>query len=80
MYLADTLLRAYLSLTPTDTLRSETKKKVESFHAVYYLAISEQQLNEIKQEAAKDPNLQIFKNMILRGWPEKKQLSTKGSL
>ena len=67
MYLADTLSRAYLSLSPTDTLRSGTEKKVENIHAVDYLAISEQQLSEIKQEAAKDSTLQIFKNMILRG-------------
>ena len=70
MYLADTLSRAYLSLSPTDTLRSETEKEVESIHAVDYLAISEQQLSEIKQETAKDPTLQTLKNVILRGWPE----------
>ena len=70
MYLADTLSRAYLSLSPTDTLRSETEKEVESIHAVYYLAISEQQLSEIKQETAKDPTLQTLKNVILGGWPE----------
>ena len=58
MYLADTLSRAYLSLSPTDTQRSETEKEVESIHAVDYLAISEQQLSEIKQETAKDPTLQ----------------------
>ena len=52
MYLADTLSRAYLSLSPTDTQRSETEKEVESIHAVDYLAISEQQLSEIKQETA----------------------------
>ena len=67
MYLTHTLTRAYLSLSPKDTLRSETEKKVESIHAVDYLAISEQQHSEIKQEAAKDPTLQIFKNIILRG-------------
>ena len=70
MYLADTLSRAYLSLSPTDTLRSETEKEVESILAVDYLAISEQQLSEIKQETAKDPTLQTLKNVILRGWPE----------
>ena len=70
MYLADTLSRAYLSLSPTDTQRSETQKEVESIHAVDYLAISEQQLNEINQETAKDPTLQTLKNVILRGWPE----------
>ena len=70
MYLADTLSRAYLSLSPTDTQRSETEKEVESIHAVDYLAISEKHLSEIKQETAKDPTLQTLKNVILRGWPE----------
>ena len=56
---------------PTDTLRSETEKEVESIHAVDYLAISEQQLSEIKQDTAKDPTLQTLKKVILRGWPEK---------
>ena len=42
MYLADTLSRAYLSLSPTNTPRSETEKEVQSIHAVDYLAISEQ--------------------------------------
>ena len=31
MYLADTLSRAYLSLSPTDTQRLETEKEVEVF-------------------------------------------------
>ena len=70
MYLADTLSRAYLRLSSTDTQRSETQKEVESIHAVDYLAISEQQLNEINQETAKDPTLQTLKNVILRRWPE----------
>ena len=57
MYLADTLSRTYLSQSPADTQRSETEKEVESIHEVDYLAISEQQLSEIKQETAKDPML-----------------------
>ena len=70
MYFADTLSKAYVSLSPTDKLRSETDKEVESIHAVDYLAISEQQLSEIKQETTKDPTLRTHKNVILRGWPE----------
>ena len=67
MYLADTLSRTYLSQSPTDTQRSETENEVESIHEVDYLAISEQQLSEIKQETAKDPTLQNLKNVILKG-------------
>ena len=70
MYLTDALTRAYQSQSPTDTQRSETERDVESIHTVHYLAISEQQLNETKQETAKDPNLQNLKKVILGGWPE----------
>ena len=61
MYFAETLSRVSLSVSPTDTQRSDTEKEVESIHAVDYLAISEQQLSEIKQEKAKDPTLQTLK-------------------
>ena len=77
MHLTDTLARAYQSLSPTDTQTSETKRDVESIHTVDYLAILEQQLNEIKQETAKHPNLQDL-NPRRGAW--KQQLSTKGSL
>ena len=67
MYRVDTLSRAYQSLSPTDTQRSETERDVESIHAVEdNLAISEQQLSEINQETAKDPTLQTLKKVILR--------------
>ena len=66
MYLVNTLSRAYQSLSPPDTQRSETEREVESIHAVEdYLAISEQQLSEINQETAKDPTLQTLKKVIL---------------
>ena len=70
MYLADTLSRAYQSPGPDDSQRSEIEKEEESIHAVDYLAIPEHQLSEIKQETAKDPALQILKQVILKGWPE----------
>ena len=66
MYVVNTLSRAYQSLSPTDTQRSETEREVESIHAVEdYLAISKQQLSEINQETAKDPTLQTLKKVIL---------------
>ena len=66
MYLVDNLSRAYQSLSPTDTQRSETERDIESIHAVEdNLAISEQQLSEINQETAKDPTLQTLKKVIL---------------
>ena len=72
MYLADTLSRAYQSPNEEEPERSETGKEVESIHAVEYLAISEVQLNEIKQETARDSTLQTLKHMILKGWPDSK--------
>jgi len=72
MYLADTLSRAYQSPNEEEPERSETEKEVESIHAVEYLAISEVQLNEIKQETARDSTLQTLKHMILKGWPDSK--------
>ncbi|XP_022793604.1 uncharacterized protein K02A2.6-like [Stylophora pistillata] len=68
MYFADTLSRAYL----TTTDRSPTEKEVERIHAVDFLAISEPQLPEIQQETATDPVLQSLTQVILKGWPEKK--------
>ena len=68
MYLADTLSRAYLPTTD----HSSTEKEVERIHAVDFLAISEPQLVEIQQETAADPVLQSLTQVILKGWPEKK--------
>lgn len=68
MYLADTLSQAYLSTTN----RSPTEKEVERIHAVDFLAISEPQLAEIQQETAANPVLQSLTQVILKGWPEKK--------
>ena len=80
MYLADTLSRVYQSLNPTDEQISETEREVESSHDIDYLAISVHQLNEIKQETAKDPNLQILKMVIIRGFPEKSSSVPKDCL
>ena len=67
MYLVGTLSRAYQSLSPTDTQRSEKERDGEGIHSFVEdnLAISEQQLSEINQETAKDPTLQTLKKVIL---------------
>ena len=77
MYLVDTISRAYLSQSLTDT---PTKNEVDGIHAVDYLAISEKQLSEIKQKTAKDPTLQTLQKRDLKRMAWKQQLSTKGSL
>ena len=68
MYPADTLSRAYLPTTD----RSHTEKDVERIHAVDFLGISEPRLVKIQQETAADPVLQSLTQVILKGWPEKK--------
>jgi len=55
MHLADTLSQAYQGPNVGEPERSETDKEVESIHAMQYLAISEVQLNKIKQETVKRP-------------------------
>ena len=70
MYIADTLSRVYLTRNPKDSQKFDTEREEESIHAIDYQAISEQQLSEIKLETAKDPTLQILKQVILRGWPK----------
>ena len=68
MYPADTLSRAYLPTTD----RFHTEKDVERIHAVDFLGISEPRLVKIQQETAADPVLQSLTQVILKGWPEKK--------
>ena len=65
LYLADTLSRAYQSPNMKKPEKSETEKEVESIHAIEYLAISEVQLNKIKQETARDATRQTLKQMNL---------------
>ena len=59
-----------ISRKPLASAPKRLEREVESIHAVDYLAMSEQQLSEIKQERAKDLTLQTLRNVILRGWPE----------
>ena len=47
------------------------RKKLRA-SAIEYLAISEPQLNEIKEETANDSTFQILKHVILKGWPDNK--------
>ena len=68
MYLSDTLSRAYLPTTDC----SPTEKEVEQIHAVNFLTILEPQLAEIQQETAAELVLQSLTQVILKGWPEKK--------
>lgn len=66
MYLADTLSRAYL---PQEHYPGRADQEVERVHSVNFLSISEPQIQEIREETAKDPVLQTLKATILNGWP-----------
>ena len=63
-------------LCPALTCQQQTapslKKEVEQIHAVDFLAILEPQLAEIQQETAAEPVLRSLTQVIVKGWPEKK--------
>jgi len=61
VYLADTLSRAHLP--------GKADQEVERIHSVNFLSVSEPQIQEIREETAKDPVLQSLKAVILNGWP-----------
>ena len=68
MYLADTLSRAYID----GCHQSEVEEDVESIHAVHFLSVSESQLEEIRQETAKDPTNHASpqESFTTEGWPD----------
>ena len=69
--LADTLSRAYLPTS--ERQKSATEEEVETIHMSNYLPISEPQLKEIQRETKCDSTLQALKEIILNGWPERKE-------
>ena len=66
LYLADTLSRANID----GCHQSEVEDDVESIHTVHFLPVSESQLEEIRQETAKDPTIRALKKIIQEGWPD----------
>ena len=70
LYLADTLSRAYL---PQEHLPGKADQEVEIIHSVNFLSVSEPQIQEIREETAKDPVLQSLKAVILNGWPNQRE-------
>ena len=64
MYLAATLSRAYL---PQEHYPGKADQEVERVHSMNFLSISEPQIQEIRNETAKDPVLQTLKAPILNG-------------
>lgn len=70
MYLADTLSRAYLL---QEHYPGKAHQEVERVHSANFLSISEPQIQEIREETAKDPVLQTLKATILNGWPSQRK-------
>ncbi|CAG2226647.1 unnamed protein product [Mytilus edulis] len=66
MYLADTLSRAYLKDTHTESESEE----IEAINMIKDLAISEERLKEIQQHTETDTQLQKLKHVIQSGWPD----------
>ena len=66
MYLADTLSRANL---PQEHYPGKADQEVERVRSVNFLSKSQPQIQEIREESAKDVVLQTLKATILNGWP-----------
>lgn len=64
MHIADSLSRAYLPSTEHPTVADFEQVNMASF-----LPISDQRLQEIRDETGRDETLQILKSVILQGWP-----------
>jgi transposase InsO family protein len=85
MYVADTLSRAFLK-THTDKTnqdhiftitRSYIEQELENINVVQGLPISNERLNQIKEETARDPNMQELMSVVKDGWPDSRsELST----
>ena len=79
MFLADTLSRAYLENEPVrQTQDSDVRSIRERLFAVEleqikhgeHLSVSPTRLEKLREETAKDEELQILSNVIHEGWPE----------
>jgi len=62
MHLADTLSRAYM---PQEHHPGKADQEVGRIHSTNFLSVSEPQIQDIREETAKDPILQCLKAVIL---------------
>ena len=77
MIIADTLSRAYL--TDKDINNDQMNDEIEGFvHAVVNrIPVSEEGLEQIRKETARDETMQLLTSTIRTGWPEtRKQVSS----
>ena len=70
MYLADTLSRAYLP--QIDSTVVEDDHDTASVNMLQSLRVAEPRLDEIRIHTKKDESMQQLKEVILKGWPERK--------
>ena len=66
MFIADTLSRAYL---PIDKEQDATEFEV--IHAVQYLPMRDDVIQDIRDSTEQDSTLQVVKSVIQQGWPHK---------
>ena len=71
LYIADTLSRAPEGQNET---AANSKDEFEVL-IIENMPVSEEKLEQFKQETRKDPTLQKLKNTVLNGWPESKSQS-----
>ncbi|XP_048747335.2 uncharacterized protein K02A2.6-like [Ostrea edulis] len=64
LYIADTLSRA------TESESSQSDKDEFEVFAVRYLPISDEKVNELAIESAKDKEINALQKIILEGWPD----------
>lgn len=73
MYIADTLSRAYLPETDS----SDTDIEAQVHMVISNLPVSNEKLEEFKNETKKDTTLRTLTETVLSGWPETKQQAAK---
>lgn len=69
MYLADTLSRAYLNETGTTSF----ERDLEIVNMVQFLPMTDVRLSEIRKHSYEDESLQVLMDVILHGWPTKRE-------
>ena len=76
MYMADTLSRAYLSDDEHDP-EAEEDLDVLIHALVKDMPVSEPKKDKLREATEQDPDLQLVKQMVLRGWPRHRRSTPK---
>ena len=76
-YIADLLSRATPPHSQSDIVMKSYDifcTQLEEINATEYTNISDTQIQKIRKETEKDPNLQSLKDTVLKGWPDSKEM------